>query len=577
MITTFTLHDSSRVRYFSGAMMYFAQGIPAGLLSIAIPTWMAAQGVSASDIGSYLAVIILPWVFKLVTGPLMDRFGFPSMGRRRPWVMAAQLGLSVSLLSLMIIDDPAQQITQLMMIGVFINIFAATQDVAVDGMSIDLTPVNQQGRLNAFMSFGKAAGWASTAAVSGLLLVNFGMKVTAITAAVASTVIFFAFVMVQERKGERKLPWSQGQAASSHKVSNSFNSVFTGINSVLWKRTSLFIMLIMLLDGFISGFGWVLMPIAAVKVFGFTTPEWTQTVAVMGIVGAVVTLLMGPMIDRFGPKRLMLLTAFLVGFHAFLLAQTQFMWTNTLYVKIMLSVWVMMQPVTMVSVIALGMTICSNKCSATQFAIYMSVANLGSSAGAKIYGMASEHSTYAQSYTLMGIMFVGLILVLILYRQKHQAAVDNGQSSAKERVRRYTIGASSGQAGVFWSGAMRCPKCRADMQQIDIQGTEVDRCNHCHGIWFDAGEMEDILNKQLATEIDTGDHKQGKEYNVIVDYCCPRCGGNMDQRVDQQQKHIWYETCDNCSGSFFDAGEFLDLSQRTVSDFFKGLITAKRN
>ncbi len=76
--------------------MYFAQGIPQGLLAIAIPAWLASQGVSAADIGSYLAVIVLPWAFKLVTGPLMDRYEFLPMGRRRPWVIGAQLGLSLS-------------------------------------------------------------------------------------------------------------------------------------------------------------------------------------------------------------------------------------------------------------------------------------------------------------------------------------------------------------------------------------------------------------------------------------------------------------------------------------------------
>ena len=50
--------------------MYFAQGIPHGLLGIAIPAWLASQGVTAAAIASYLAVVILPWVFKLVTGPL---------------------------------------------------------------------------------------------------------------------------------------------------------------------------------------------------------------------------------------------------------------------------------------------------------------------------------------------------------------------------------------------------------------------------------------------------------------------------------------------------------------------------
>lgn len=106
MTTSFILSDSPRVRFATGAMMYFAQGIPQGLLAIAIPAWLASKGVSAADIGSYLAVIVLPWAFKLVTGPLMDRFGFLPMGRRRPWVIGAQLGLSLSLLALMLVERP---------------------------------------------------------------------------------------------------------------------------------------------------------------------------------------------------------------------------------------------------------------------------------------------------------------------------------------------------------------------------------------------------------------------------------------------------------------------------------------
>ena len=98
MTISWVLAESSRMRYAAGSSMYFAQGIPQGLLGITIPAWLASQGVSASDIGSYLAVIVLPWAFKLVTGPFMDRFQFRPMGKRRPWVLAAQLGLSISLL-----------------------------------------------------------------------------------------------------------------------------------------------------------------------------------------------------------------------------------------------------------------------------------------------------------------------------------------------------------------------------------------------------------------------------------------------------------------------------------------------
>ena len=123
MAANFVLANSPRLRYATGAMMYFAQGIPYGLLGITIPAWLASQGVSAGDIGSYLAVIVLPWAFKLITGPLMDRYQFLAMGKRRPWVLSAQLGMCLSLLALMLIENPAEQIGLLMLIGVVINTF----------------------------------------------------------------------------------------------------------------------------------------------------------------------------------------------------------------------------------------------------------------------------------------------------------------------------------------------------------------------------------------------------------------------------------------------------------------------
>jgi Zn-finger nucleic acid-binding protein len=393
------------------------------------------------------------------------------------------------------------------------------------------------------------------------------MKVTAIVSALTCAVIFLAFVWVVERPGERKLPWSDGEARGPQQATTTFKDVFAGINDVLWKPVSLIVMLIMLLDGLIAGYGDALMPIAAINVFGFTTPQWSQLVAVMGIIGAVITLVLGPMIDRFGPKRMLILTISLVGLHAFLLAQTQYLWNDSMYVKVMLSIWVMMLPITMVCVIALAMTICSSACAATQFAIYMSVANLGHSAGSKLFGMVSEQASYPQSYMFMGILVIGMIVVLVFHRHRHGHAE---QASGRGK-RSYTIVSGGGEGGMFFSGAMRCPKCRADMQQLDVDGTVIDRCDRCQGLWFDAGEMEALRDKEIAAAIDTGSAKEGKRFNSIHEYRCPRCGGEMTQVVDEQQKHIGYETCTDCGGSYFDAGEFRDLSQLTLSDFLKRL------
>ncbi len=225
MTINWVLAESSRMRYAAGSSMYFAQGIPYGLMNIALPAWLASQGVGAGEIASFLAIIILPWAFKLLSGPLMDRYQFLPMGRRRPWVIAAQLGMTLSFFSLTLVDSPAEQVGLLTMLGLFINIFAATQDVAADGMAIDVTPVNEQGRLNGFMVFGKAIGWAVTSAVTGTMLVKFGLSVTAITAAAVQACILLGFILTLERRGERRMPWPTGEAMSERRAVNSFASV----------------------------------------------------------------------------------------------------------------------------------------------------------------------------------------------------------------------------------------------------------------------------------------------------------------------------------------------------------------
>jgi PAT family beta-lactamase induction signal transducer AmpG len=573
MTPKFILASSARTRYITGSMMYFAQGIPYGLMNIAIPAWLASQGIGAGQIASFLAVIALPWAFKLLSGPLMDHYEFLPMGRRRPWVLGAQLGLTLSFFGLVFVQNPAEQIGLLMLLGVLINIFAATQDVAVDGMAIDLTPVEEQGRLNGFMTFGKSMGWGLSSAASGILLVTFGLAVTALVAASVAAVILLAFTQVREREGERKLPWSAGEAVMASRPGKSFSGLFKGLNQVLWSRVSLILMAVMFFDGLVHGYGHALMPIAAINLFGFTTPQWSNLVAVMGLAGAGVALAFGPMIDRFGAKRMLFLTVLLVALHAFLLAETQMLWQDTTYVRVMLSVWVMLGPITMVCMIALAMAICKSVNSATQFAIYMSLANLGNSAGSKIYGLVAEDTPYDEAYVVLGGLALVLVVVLSFYRHRHAVKEEIAQKTAA----RYTVGMGTGGAGLFLSGALRCPKCRADMMTLTIDGAEIDRCSDCHGLWFDAGEVDKLRNREAAAAIDVGDPAVGKARNLIDHYRCPRCGGEMNRLVDPQQTHIWYEECEDCHGAYFDAGEFKDLTTVSLSDFFKRWTTPERS
>ena len=77
------LTENARVRYVAFGLLYVAQGIPEGMIFFALPAYLAVQGVEASAIAAFVSVSLLPWTFKGLDGPLMDRFTFLPMGRRR--------------------------------------------------------------------------------------------------------------------------------------------------------------------------------------------------------------------------------------------------------------------------------------------------------------------------------------------------------------------------------------------------------------------------------------------------------------------------------------------------------------
>ena len=64
------LADSRYLRLASFTVFYIGQGIPIGLISIALPIWLAAQEVSGVDIALFVSITGLPWGLKLFAGPI---------------------------------------------------------------------------------------------------------------------------------------------------------------------------------------------------------------------------------------------------------------------------------------------------------------------------------------------------------------------------------------------------------------------------------------------------------------------------------------------------------------------------
>ena len=91
--------DSRNLRLFLGTLLYLAQGFPQGVVFYAIPSWLAVNGQSAAVVGSAAAAATLPWMVKWAVGALMDRYTFTPMGRRRPWLVGAQVCITLAFLA----------------------------------------------------------------------------------------------------------------------------------------------------------------------------------------------------------------------------------------------------------------------------------------------------------------------------------------------------------------------------------------------------------------------------------------------------------------------------------------------
>ena len=125
---------------------------------------------------------------------------------------------------------------------------------------------------------------------------------------------------------------------------------------------------------------------------------------------------------------------------------------------------------------------------------------------------------------------------------------------------------------------MDCPKCTGTLEKKTYgRKITVHRCSDCKGLWCKADVLLEMRKEWMAEVIlDSGDPKVGQEYNALDDIDCPECGERMDKTADEKQIHIWYESCPNGHGMFFDAGEFTDLKYETFMDRIKGAIVGKR-
>lgn len=374
------LAEHTFIRYFNFIALYFAQGIPEGMLTFGIPAWMAMNGKTPGEIASFAVITVLPWSLKFIVAPLMDRYTYLPMGRKRPWVLVGQIGLVVSCIYMAYVPDPLNNLNQLMIAGLTVSFCGAFQDVATDGMAVDLIPADEQAKANGLMWGSKIIGISASLAAGSWILHKHNFTSAMLMMAAVIGIIMLVSLFSTERRGEKIAPWSSGKASPETKNLQlcSWRSIFKSLYSVFSLRNSLIIAVLLFISQGSFKYISTLLPIFTVKELNWTNVEYAQYYASAKLIGGVFGMLIGGiLINKFGKKRMMnfyfMGLIALICFFAFLNAN----WVDRNFIYAFMIAQNILYTLACIGLFAIAMHCCWKKVSASQFTLYMTIANLG--------------------------------------------------------------------------------------------------------------------------------------------------------------------------------------------------------
>lgn len=161
----------TRPRVARMLLLGFSAGLPLLLVFGTLSFWLREAGIALSTIG-YLSLVGLVYAFKWTWSPLVDQLPIPVltrlMGRRRSWLLAAQVVIALGLCG-MAMSDPALGLQRIVALAVLTAFAGATQDIALDAFRIESAEVSEQGAMAACYQAGYRS--AMLVASAGALLI----------------------------------------------------------------------------------------------------------------------------------------------------------------------------------------------------------------------------------------------------------------------------------------------------------------------------------------------------------------------------------------------------------------------
>jgi PAT family beta-lactamase induction signal transducer AmpG len=411
----------------------FSAGLPFLLVFSTLSAWLRDEGVERSVIG-FFSWVGVTYSIKVFWAPVIDRLPLPFLtkffGKRRSWMLLAQLGIIIGLIG-MGCSDSHSQLQQIALFAVWVAFCSATQDIVIDAYRIESVEPEYQGAMAATYVLGYRIALLMAGAGAFYIAEYTSWKVSYVAMAAAMSVGLMATLYIKEPehkqfegrlyedvKERQRNIWRRLAAMISNAVLNPFVEFFARNG----KAGLLILMLIALYkmsditmgvmsNPFYLDLGFSKKDIADIsKIFGFF----------MTIAGAAVG---GVLVVRYGVMRPLLLGAIMVAATNLLFAVLAVSKPNLLLLAGVISADNLSGGIATSVFIAYLSGLTNTAYTATQYALFSSLMTLPAQLLGGFAGMVVDSYGYTVFFiyaSAVGLPAIVLVLLLMRYQNRLQ-------------------------------------------------------------------------------------------------------------------------------------------------------------
>jgi PAT family beta-lactamase induction signal transducer AmpG len=404
-------------RLFIVFILGFSSGLPLALLTGALQAWFSSAGLSIMTVGM-VSLIGLPYSYRFLWSPLLDRYTLFSIGRRRSWIIFTQFVLLCGF-NAMALFSPETSAVTMMGLAALLAFFSATQDIAIDAQRTEYLPIEEHGLGASFAILGYRIALLIGGGLSLVMASHVGWSFTyRFISCLMLIGMFVTLISPEPAVAELESQQSRSLVEAFLKPAQSLFSR-TGILSLI-----LFIIFYKIAEAFTSSTSGIMIPFL-IQGLGFSLNTIGYVNKVVGASAAILGgLTSGVLLLRWSLFRSLLFFGLLQAMSVLFFLSLSVLGKSLLLLCVAVVCENFASGMSAVALVALFMRLVDRRYTATQFSMLIAFASLPRIFSGPIAASIQSWIGWVGLYEIVFLMSLGFIPLLFLVSRRQKIPIN---------------------------------------------------------------------------------------------------------------------------------------------------------